>query len=153
MTLEDLQGYRALEILIKREKERLEDLRESADVRSARLDGMPRTPGVPDRIGHLVPEIIDQEKEIAECLQLYYQKKREIEQFINNIPNMRLRLIYQLRFIDDMAWQQIADEIGGKETEYSVKSAAYRYLKDYNAWSIHHERETIAKSKNYLDKA
>ena len=27
-----------------------------------------------------------------------------------------------------MQWQQVADEIGGKETEYSVKSCCYRYV-------------------------
>lgn len=134
MTLELLNQLRPLEVLIERERERLEELRDAAGISSPRLDGMPRKPGVSDKVGSLVPAIIDQESEIMQNLQLYTQKKREIEQFINEIPQFRIRLIYQLYYRDGLNWQEVSDKLGGKETEYSVKNAAYRYLRSYNAW-------------------
>lgn len=146
MTIQDLQQLRPLQGLIERETERLEELRSTAELHGVRLDGMPRAPGAKDRLGGLVAEIIDQESEISENLQLYRRKKQEIEDFINHVPNMRLRLICQLRFVDGLSWIEIADRIGGNETEYSVKNCAYRYIKRSNAWR--NDDEKISPSKN-----
>ena len=37
-----------------------------------------------------------------------------------------------LRFIHQKTWQEVANAIGGKETEYSVKHTCYRYVEGRN---------------------
>lgn len=50
------------------------------------------------------------------------------KELIDKTGNVRMHMILTLRFIQQKPWQEIADYIGGKETEYSVKQACYRYV-------------------------
>ena len=136
MTVQELQQLFYLDGLIEAEKERLEDLRESADIRSPELTDMPKAPGAKDKIGAIVPRIVDQAEEIAENIRRYDAMRKRLIDYINALPNARIKLIMILRFIQQKTWQEVADIIGGKETEYSVKSACYRYIygKDEPDW-------------------
>ena len=128
MTVQDLQQLFYLEKMIQRDRQRLEDLRSTLDLRSPILSDMPRAPGAKDRIGEVVPKIVDEEAEIEQRICQYTEMKERLTEFISKAPNARLRLILSLRYLDQKSWQQVADEIGGKETEYSVKHACYRYV-------------------------
>ena len=128
MTIQDLQQLFYLNKLIDHEKERLDDLRSTLDLKSPALTDMPKAPGAKDKIGDIMPAIVDQEKEIEQNLKNYAKKRKELTDYINRAPNTRLKMIMILRFVEQKSWQEIADEIGGKETEYSVKHTLYRYL-------------------------
>ena len=128
MTIEELKQLRPLVSMIEHEVERLEDLRAAAGVRGANLDGMPRAPGPHDKIGALVPEIIDQEEKVVDTIRQCARKINEIRNFIESIPDIRVKLICILRFEEGLPWEDVADRIGGRETSYSCKHAAYRYL-------------------------
>lgn len=132
MTIQELQQLFYLEKLIKRERERLEALRSAVSVKSPILSDMPRAPGARDKLGDIVPEIVDQEAEITRSLQLYTETRDKLMAYINHAPNARIKMILILRFIDQKPWQEVADIIGGKETEYSVKHAVYRYVEGSN---------------------
>ena len=132
MTIQELQQLFYLEKLIERERERLESLRSAVSVKSPILSDMPRAPGARDKLGDIVPEIVDQEAEITRSLQLYTETRDKLMAYINHAPNARIKMILILRFIDQKPWQEVADIIGGKETEYSVKHAAYRYVEGSN---------------------
>lgn len=132
MTIQELQQLFYLEKLIERERERLEALRSAVSVKSPILSDMPRAPGARDKLGDIVPEIVDQEAEITRSLQLYTETRDKLMAYINHAPNARIKMILILRFIDQKPWQEVADIIGGKETEYSVKHAAYRYVEGSN---------------------
>lgn len=128
MTVRELQQLHYLGRLIEREKERLEDLRSAVSLKSPVLTDMPKAPGVRDRIGDVVPEIVDQEAEIIRNLKRYAEERDRLQAYIDRTPNHRMRLILSLRFMDQLPWQEVADRIGGRETEYSVKQACYRYV-------------------------
>lgn len=128
MTVQDLQQLFYLEKLIEHEKERLEELRASAGLKSPLLSDMPKAPGARDKLGDLVPKIVDQEAEIAKSIRKYSETRERLLRYINHVPNARIKMIMILRFIDQKPWQEVADIIGGKETEYSVKHAIYRYV-------------------------
>lgn len=130
MTVQELQQLFYLDGLIEAEKERLAELREAADVRSPALTDMPKAPGAKDKIGTIVPRIIDQAEEISANIRRYDAMRKRLTDYINALPNARIKLIMIKRFIHQKTWQEVADEIGGKETEYSVKSACYRYIYD-----------------------
>lgn len=44
------------------------------------------------------------------------------------IHDNRTKLIFKLRFLCGFPWADVADVIGGRNTEEAVKSACYRYL-------------------------
>ena len=128
MTVYDLQQLAYLEQLIKCEQDRLDELRDQAGLHSPGFSDMPRAPGAKDKLGELVPKIVDQEAEIEESIRKYSLAKERILRFINRIQNPRVKLIMIKRFINQQSWPDIANDIGGKETEYSVKHIVYRYL-------------------------
>lgn len=128
MTVQELQQLFYLDRLIRSEQERLQTLREAADVKSPAFSTMPKAPGAKDKIGDIVPEIVDKEAEMRENILKYVEMREKLLRFINQVPNSRIKLILILRFVDQKSWQEVADEIGGKETEDTVKQACYRYI-------------------------
>ena len=130
MTLSELNELYYLDQLIETEQARLSELREAADVRSPILSDMPRAPGARDRLGDLVLSIVDQEAEIEQSLLRCTRLRARLNTYTNTLPNARIKLIMIKHFLQQKTWQQVAAEIGGKETEYSVKNACYRYIRD-----------------------
>lgn len=128
MTIGELNQLAYLGKAIELEKERLNALRESVDVKSPIITDMPKAPGARDKLGETVPQIVDREAEILESIRRYEALKKRAEQFINRTPNVRMKMILIMRFMEQKQWQEIAAIIGGKETEYSVKQACYRYV-------------------------
>ena len=128
MTVQELQQLFYLNKLIEHERERLEELRSALSLQSPVLTDMPKAPGAKDKIGTIVPSIIDQEAEIEKNLQTYMEARDKLAEYINRVPNARIKTILILRFIDQKPWQEVAEAIGGRETEYSVKQACYRYV-------------------------
>ena len=128
MTVKELQQLFYLEKIIQHEQDRLDELRASVDLHSPGLSDMPKAPGARDKLGDTVPKIVDQEAEIRKNIRIYSQTKEKLLKYINGVPFVRIKMIMILRFIDQKPWQEVAEEIRGKETEYSVKKAVYRYL-------------------------
>ncbi len=128
MTVQELQQLFYLQRMIDREKDRLDDLRSAVGLKSPAFSDMPKAPGAHDKIGQLVPAIVDQEREIEETIHEYEKTVEKLQSYIRHVPNARIKLILTLRFLDQKPWQEVADIIGGRETEYSVKQACYRYV-------------------------
>lgn len=128
MTIEELNQLSVLERAIVMDQERLNALRESIDVKSPILTAMPKAPGAHDKIGETVPTIVDEGRELEERIRHLNELKEKLTRYIDKTGNVRMRMILTLRFMQKMSWQEVADYIGGKETEYSVKHACYRYV-------------------------
>ena len=52
----------------------------------------------------------------------------QVEKFIANVEDSRMRRIITLRVIDNLSWNSVADRIGGGNTEDSVKKSFYRFM-------------------------
>lgn len=129
MTLMELNRYFELVSNLARTKELLDNLRAAAYPASPALTGMPHAPGVKDKIGDLAAEIAD-----LDIRQQYIEneiktQKSKVENFVKTIEDYYLRTIFRLRFERGLSWKEVASIIGGKNSEESVKSACYRYLK------------------------
>ena len=61
------------------------------------------------------------EEEILESL-------KQVEVFVSGIDDSRMRRIITLRFVDNLSWNEVADRIGGGNTEGSVKMAFQRFM-------------------------
>ena len=65
--------------------------------------------------------LLSLESEIEETL-------NDVYEFITQIPNSYDRRIVSMRVIDKMTWRQIAQAMGGNNSEGSVKMAFHRFL-------------------------
>lgn len=52
----------------------------------------------------------------------------KVEEFIASVSDSRMRRIINLRFIENLSWNKVADRIGGGNTEGSVKMAFQRFM-------------------------
>jgi hypothetical protein len=83
VTIEELNQLAYLEKAIKLEKDRLDTLRENAGVKSPVISDMPKAPGARDKLGEIVPNIVDQEKQIEETIQHFSDLREKLLRFIN----------------------------------------------------------------------
>ena len=56
------------------------------------------------------------------------EKTTEIEKFISEVDDSRMRRIINYRFIDNLTWNEVADRIGGGNTEDGVRISFYRFM-------------------------
>lgn len=52
----------------------------------------------------------------------------EIEEYISTVDDSIVRLIISYRVVENMDWNEVADNIGGGNTADSVKKMYYRYV-------------------------
>lgn len=52
----------------------------------------------------------------------------QVEEFISSVNDSRIRRIINLRFIEGLSWNKVADRIGGGNTEDSIRMAFNRFM-------------------------
>lgn len=129
MTIKELSRLYYLRKLIERDTQRLRELKAKLQAGAQSITGMPHNAIAFDKIGNIVPSIVDIKIQIENEMNQYIIDRQRIEEYIENIEEPQIRLIFSLRFVDIMSWKEVADYIGGNNTEDSVKKACYRYLK------------------------
>lgn len=129
MTLQRLSQHLSLREKLERNKEILASLQATAAPGAQVLTGMPRTPGVKDKVGDLAIEIADMQARIEYLQWEIEEEERDIvNPFLNSISDDRIRMMFRLRFIRCLTWGEVATVIGGRNTEDGIKSACYRFL-------------------------
>ncbi|MCI8810414.1 MAG: hypothetical protein HFF84_09875 [Oscillibacter sp.] len=131
MTLSELSRYFKLQTKQNRNWELLSALQDKAHTGALGaqvITGMPHAPGVRDKVGNLIVEIEDVEEEIKRLEVEMDQVEQEISSYIKTIPDIQTRLIFRLRFLRCMTWDEVATTIGGRNTVNGVKKTCYRYL-------------------------
>lgn len=128
MTLQDLSRYYKLRERLGRDEEILASFEAKAHPGAQVLTGMPHAPGVHDRVGDLAVEIADMRDQIAAIKREIDIEEKRVSSFISNIENDQTRMIFRLRFLRCLTWGAVAEVIGGRNTEDSVKKVCYRYL-------------------------
>ena len=128
LTLAELNRYFELRERLNKAREMLASFRAAACPGAQVLTGMPHAPGVSDKVGDLAVEIADMENRISLLMDEIRQQEAKINLFIASIENDQTRMIFRLRFLRCLTWSEVADVIGGRNTEEAVKSTCYRYL-------------------------
>lgn len=129
MTLQELSKYYKLHERLERNREMLSSLYAAAGPGAQVITGMPHAPGVSDKVGDLAAELWDLQSKIDYLEQRCAEEKKKLEKYIGGIKDDQTRMIFRLRFIHCMAWPQVAETIGGRNTANSVKLICHRYLK------------------------
>lgn len=130
--MSELNQLHRLKGFIAQEQDRLDDLRASLELKSPILSDMPKAPGSRDKLGETVPKIVDETQLIEQNIAMCTELRNKLITFIYKIDDLKIRQVFILRFIEDLPWMEVADRIGGRETESSVKNAVYRYVERAN---------------------
>lgn len=129
MTLKELSQLYYLDKEIERDKRRLRELKSLQIKLTPSYSEMPSfTRIIYDPMAEKVADILDLEEMLRLNVQKRYYEEKRIMRYIDTIDDSFVRLIFKLRFIDCKDWWQVAEEVGGNNTNDSVKKICYRYL-------------------------
>ena len=130
MTAGELEGLYYLRREIERDRRRRAELWEKATSATSSPGGMwgPHA-GVSDRVGCCAAALADLDHRLALNVERLVRREAELTDYIDSVPDPRMRLILKLRFIDCLPWFRVAMEVGGGNTDESVKKSVYRFLK------------------------
>ena len=109
-------------------RRKLRELEVAATGCTTKITGMPGAFAAADKTGNFAAEIADTKALIERNIRQSFCELNRLNGYIQAISEPYLRLIFSLRFINGLHWRQIAFEIGGGNTEDSVRMAADRYL-------------------------
>ena len=127
MTLDELNAHLYLMQKLNTARDMLQSLRDSA-LRASSYDGMPHTPGAGDKVAALAIKCAELEETVSVYAAQAGESEKSVKAWISTILDSRTNLIFYLRFICGYEWREVAEVIGGRNTEAAVKSQAYRYL-------------------------
>ncbi len=128
MKREELMKVYYLDKEIAEWKEEIERIRGSALPKGVRFDTISGSGRYTDMVAQAAAMIADTEKKIKKKLLELELARNEIIRYIMDIDDCQTRLIFKLRCLDHMTWNEVADRVGGMNSEYSVKKRFYRYL-------------------------
>lgn len=73
--------------------------------------------------------LIKQRKDLLHVLEFeIVAQTTEVEEYISSINDSFMRRLISLRVLDDLTWGQVAAQMGGNNTEDSVRMAFNRFL-------------------------
>lgn len=128
MTLKMLSKYYELRKKLMLYEDTLGSLRAAAESITPKLSDMPKSPNAQDKVSKFVAQIVDLEKQISELKSDINRERQAVMDFVESIQDGFIKTIFSLRFIGCMTWAEIAEVVGGDNTEDSVKKVCYRYL-------------------------
>lgn len=128
MSREELMKVYYLDKEIAEWKEEIERIRASALPKGVRFGAVSGSGKYQDMVAEAASMIADTEKKIKKKLLELEMARSEIIHYIMDIDDCQTRLIFKLRCLDHMTWNEVADKVGGMNSEYSVKKRFYRYL-------------------------
>jgi len=128
MRKEELMKVYYLDKEIAEWKEEIRRIRENMLPKGGCCEVPRKSGGYSDSVAKTAIIIADTEGKIRKKLAELEEARNEIVGYIMNIDDPQTRLIFKLRCLDNMSWNQVADRVGGMNSEYSVKKRFYRHL-------------------------
>lgn len=113
---------------IEQKKREIQRIQERLTAISPNLSGMPHTGGVHDKIGEGVPELIEKKEELEALRRGYEEEETRINAWIDGIEDLQVNLLFSLRFKERLSWSEVADGMGGINTDDSCRKMVDRYL-------------------------
>ena len=114
---------------IEQEKKRLADLEAAEAGIAVDIKGIPYIGIVSDKTV-IAKEIADCKAVIDAKVKASIAEYNRINRYIASVDNSLMRQVLTLRFVDGLSWDQVACNIGGKNTEDSIRKACERFLNE-----------------------
>lgn len=96
---------------------------------SARITGLPHGESA-DKISRYGAEIADlqtlKDLKVQEC----WIELNRLNRYIDAIPDSMTRQVFRLRYANGFSWRQVANKVGGGNTEDSVRKRHDRFLQN-----------------------
>lgn len=127
MTLDELNAHLYIVRDLASARDILRTL-EATALRCSRLDALPHAPGNGDQTAALAIKIAEQKDTVRLYERMAQASSAAVKAFVDSIQDNRLNVVMYLRFICGYEWQEVAEIIGGKNTEAAVKSLVYRFF-------------------------
>lgn len=128
ITKEELSQIYYLNKEVKMWQKELNRLKCQSLLKGQQLTGMPSASGTKDKVGDFATRKADIELIIEGKLKEIQIQREKIIESINNIEDSLIRQIVFYRNVSCMSWKQVALEIGGNNTENSVRMAYNRFI-------------------------
>jgi len=128
MTKKELSQLYYLNREIEEQHRRLEELECLATSCTSHITGMPRISGLSDKVAKYAAEMSDLKGILDLNLKKCFYELNRINRFIESVTDCQMRMILSLRYVNGLSWFQVAESIGGGNTEDSVRKAHDRFL-------------------------
>lgn len=129
MTLQELNKLRKSISTVRKLQNKINDKKRCAENASPNISGMPSSHGSAEGKSNIILSYIDDERALEPLLKEIILENANALKFIMSISDLQLQLIFRYRFLNGYSWVKVANEIGGGNTDESVKKMVYRYLK------------------------
>lgn len=130
MTKKELSQLYYLNREIEEQQRRLEELESLATSCTSTITGMPKSPGVTDRLAKYAAEIADLRGLIDLNIKKCFYELNRINRYINTLEDSQMRQILSLRYINGLTWQQVACSIGEYDESY-VRRKHNKFLQEH----------------------
>jgi len=127
MTKKELSQLYYLNREIERDKLMLHELENAATNATSHITGLPHGADLADKTA-LAAEIADLRNEIDAKIQFTIVEYNRLVRYIHTIDDSLIRQILKFRHISGFSWREVAEHIGGGNTEGSVKMVYKRFF-------------------------
>lgn len=111
-TKQYLKQVKWLDEVINSKTEQLENLRSIVfSISGNSEDERVQTSNESDKIGYIMPKIIDLENELNNRINEFIDLKTEVTKKIDEVPDMECRLLLMLRYLNFKTWEEIAEKM------------------------------------------
>jgi len=127
MTKERLSQLCWLKLEIQELTGRIRKIEHTLSRKTSRMDGMRWLGSSGDLVGDLVPQLTDLKDQLTQSRDRAMAEWSSLQAFIDTIGDSQTRLIFTLRYQDNLSWHQVAWRLGGNTAD-SVRMIHNRYL-------------------------
>lgn len=129
MTLAELNGHLDMLTQLQKAKEALQTMQVRI-LGAQNLDGMPHASEASRTTEKLAILLEGQLNDVMRLERIVDRSEKDVRAFVDAIEDNRTKIIFNLRFICGLKWEDVAAFIGGGNTADAVKAVCYRYLKE-----------------------
>lgn len=132
MTFAELKSYPALLADIKRCKEKIREI-DTSYIKSPAYNssGAAKSSTRQNSTENAYIENISKKEEYEERINSDQAQVERIERYINNISDLRTKMIFEMRVYEQKTWRKIAKAFGGKNSDESVQKIYRRYVEKH----------------------
>lgn len=130
MNIKELSQLYYLNREIEQDKRKLRELESLATNTSINISGLPHIGGKADKTA-LACDISDIKIAIEAKIQLSVVEYNRLKRYIADVDDSLIRQIISLRFIDGLKWRDVAQQIGGGNSEDTLRMLLKRYLEKH----------------------
>lgn len=129
MTKKELSQLYWLNREIEQDKRRLAELETNAtNCTTGEITGMPHGTGNVDKLGNYAAEIADLKALIELNIQKCWYELNRLNRYIQSVEDSFMRQVLTYRYVNGLSWDQVAFNIGGRNTGDGVRKAHNRFL-------------------------